>query len=447
MANRARMPFRLLRQGAALLRFRLLPYDAFSGSGVSLLALLAANIVLGIGWERFSVRGTPVDFNPSSLLAPLAFLLLYLLLIGISARQPRAALRLMLAFAACTLPLSLLQLLAGELVFHVAPLPAAYAWPAWWAIMLLPTLWQALALGRHALSRLRFSAKATIFFMTAFIALSVTEALQGMQHSYWTPRYTQEEEDAPPITFDERLFFKQSTLLTTALSHLPAQRPGKRDVYILGVAGHGGQAVFDKEARLALATLSNRFDARGTLLLANRPDPSGDTPLATRLGVSTALQFIGREMNPQEDLLIIYMSSHGSRQFAFQLDQQPVDFDSITPRWLADELDRAHIQRRIVIVSACYAGGYIAPLANDDSLIMTAADSKNTSFGCSDDAELTWFGRALLTDALPKAGDLEAAFPRLQSLIREWEKRENYTPSNPQLYVGKRIRTWLAKSH
>lgn len=447
MLARLKALFRLIWQGIALLNFRLLSRRAFAGGIASLVLLLASNMVLVIAWERFTQQGGPVEFSSDGLLYSLTFTLLYLLLIGGSARQPRNALRLMLAYAATLLPLNLLQFLLDEVTSHAVSGATTLAWSVWWAVLLVPLLWQALALGRYAMSRLNFSARATLCFMIGFIALNIGEAWQGMHYPYWTPSYPPEVETPAPVSFNEPLFFRQSTLLNEALARLPAPRNGKRDVYILGIAGHGGQAVFDKEARLALATLSSRFEARGTLLLANRPSPDGDTPLATRFGVSSALQFLGKKMNPKEDLLILYMSSHGSKQFEFQLDQQPVDFEGITPDWLAAELRRANIQRRIVIVSACYSGGYVQPLANDDSLIMTAADTNHSSFGCSDDAELTWFGRALLTDALPKAASLEAAFPRLQSLIQEWEKRENFTPSNPQLFVGKRIRSWLAKSH
>ena len=59
-------------------------------------------------------------------------------------------------------------------------------------------------------------------------------------------------------------------------------------------------------------------------------------------------------------------------------------------------LDESHIRWRVIIVSACYSGIFIPVLKNDSTLIMTAADSRHSSFGCDDTRDLTYFGEALL---------------------------------------------------
>lgn len=433
----------LLGNGVRLLRGHEIHRRAFVASPALALVLLLAMEAMVLLAHWLEVDNKPAQFSPEHLVWTLAGALLMLALFAICRRRVGDTLRLAFAWLTCWLPLTLLQLLVWP-VLSASPLSATVVYWLGWVIGTAPALWIAIVLGRYALVQLQFSQRATIALMAGMLTLDIGVGWLASQHPYWRAFELPDYAALPaPKPFDEALYYEQPELLQAALGQLPPQRPGTRDAYLLTVAGHGNQAVFDKEARLAQAVLGKHFDALGSIRLANRPDTAGDTPLATRTSVALAIRNIGKIIDPSEDLLVIYLTSHGSSSFEFQLDQAPTDFEPITPQWLAGELAHAGIQRRVVIVSACYSGGYVRPLANEDSLVMTAADSTHTSFGCSDDAELTWFGRALLTDALPKAGSLEAAYPKLQQLISQWETRDELTPSNPQFFIGTRLREWL----
>src|SRR5262249_36595298 len=132
-----------------------------------------------------------------------------------------------------------------------------------------------------------------------------------------------------------------------------------------------------------------------------------------------------------------YLTSHGSREAGIYVHTgvTPADND-LAPDNVRSALDDAGIRWRIVIVSACYAGVFVEPLKSDTTLIITAADSLNTSFGCADDRDLTYFGEAFLRDALPKAPSLETAFEQARKEIAERETEEKLMPSNPQMWVG-----------
>ncbi len=114
------------------------------------------------------------------------------------------------------------------------------------------------------------------------------------------------------------------------------------------------------------------------------------------------------------------------------------------PPDLQEILDESRIKWRIVIVSACYAGVFLDELKSDTTLIVTAADSDHSSFGCDDSRELTWFGEAFLRDSLPGADSFEAAFKQAASLIQQRETAAHQTHSNPQLFVGPLMRAKLA---
>jgi hypothetical protein len=98
----------------------------------------------------------------------------------------------------------------------------------------------------------------------------------------------------------------------------------------------------------------------------------------------------------------------------------------------------------VIVVSACYAGNFVEPLRNDNTIILTAAAADRTSFGCSDENDLTYFGEAFYRDALPKAASLRAAFETARAAILERETREGETHSNPQAYFGAAMEQKLA---
>ena len=115
-------------------------------------------------------------------------------------------------------------------------------------------------------------------------------------------------------------------------------------------------------------------------------------------------------------------------------------------------LDELGIRYRVIAVSACYSGGWIGPLQNEDTLIMTAADSEHTSYGCGSKSELTFFGRAVFDEQLRKTLSFEQAFNAAVPVIRQREIAEKKDDgfSNPQIFVGKNVRVILddlAKGH
>jgi hypothetical protein len=144
-------------------------------------------------------------------------------------------------------------------------------------------------------------------------------------------------------------------------------------------------------------------------------------------------------MNPQEDVLFLFMTSHGSPGTGFALEAEGDAFGTIGPNKLARMLEDSGIRNRVVVVSACFSGQFVPTLANDDTVVITAAAADRSSFGCTDRAEWTWFGEAFFLRALPEMRRFVDAFRRARVIVTEMEERENQTPSNPQISVGRRI--------
>ena len=75
---------------------------------------------------------------------------------------------------------------------------------------------------------------------------------------------------------------------------------------------------------------------------------------------------------------------------------------------------------------------------------MTAASAENESFGCSDDADLTYFGRAYFERSLPSSDSFASAFAKARDLIYEWEL-DRGEHSEPQIHEPRAILQHLAR--
>jgi hypothetical protein len=148
-------------------------------------------------------------------------------------------------------------------------------------------------------------------------------------------------------------------------------------------------------------------------------------------------------MNKDDDVLLLVMTSHGvPTGFGLRLPSQLVV--ELTPREVATALDNEGIKNRVVIVSACYAGIFVPPLANDNTIVLTAADATHTSFGCAPERDWTYFGDAFFRQSLRPGRDLQHAFDNARVLIQGWELMDHVQPSNPQGHFGPALVTKLA---
>ena len=231
-------------------------------------------------------------------------------------------------------------------------------------------------------------------------------------------------------------------LLSEALNRMPAPEPGSAKAYFLGIAGDGSQSVFRREIEFVHQQLDQRYElADRSILLVNHHDTAAVWPLATRLSISQALSTLGQMMNVERDVLFLYMTSHGSKEHDFYLNHDSIKLPDISPTELKAMLDQAGIRWRVLMVSSCYSGGFVPVLQNETTMLITAADSESKSFGCSEDSELTYFGRALFQEVLAKDVSLPLvdAYPKAANLIAEWEREEERDPSNPQLSAPEKI--------
>ena len=230
--------------------------------------------------------------------------------------------------------------------------------------------------------------------------------------------------------------------LDAALAGLAAQRRGTVDAYVL-VAALDSDPVFAREAREAGRVLSRRYGADGrTLVLAGPDGTNADLPLGTMNSLAIALARLAEVMDTDEDVLVLFTTSHGA-QLGLAMHHGDTSYGILSPQRLHAILSELGLERRILILNACYSGVFIPHLQGDNTAIATAAAFNRTSFGCQADNDWTYFGDALVNRELRQPQSFTAAVRAAQVRIVGWEVADNLTPSLPQLSIGRNVASWL----
>ncbi|PTS86116.1 peptidase C13 [Pseudomonas sp. HMWF032] len=230
---------------------------------------------------------------------------------------------------------------------------------------------------------------------------------------------------------------EQGRLLDAAIANLPASTPAI-ELYALTLAGDGKQSVFMREADYVGNLLQERFAAHGLITLVNHRDHLADRPLATSASLGRSVQALA-ERSGKEDLIFIYLTSHGSAQHELNLDQPRLQLNDLPASELATLLEPLKDRHKVLVISACYSGGFIPKLQDDKTLVITAARADRVSFGCSEENDFTYFGRALFAEALQQTDDLQRAFKLAQASVAEREKADGFEASEPQIWPAKAV--------
>jgi hypothetical protein len=249
----------------------------------------------------------------------------------------------------------------------------------------------------------------------------------------------------------EKLIYNQPTILKKALTNIAKGVDGQPELFFLAIAGYGEQDVFMREVLAVNHLIQGKFNSeKRSLVLVNNAKTIDQYPIATVTSVKQSLSLLAEKMNVDEDVLMVFMTSHGSKaeekkphQFSISLD--PLVLQQITPSILKTALEAAGIKHRVIIVSACYSGGFIPELQTPDSLLISASHAERNSFGCADENEWTDFGKAYFSEAFQQESSLIGAFEHAKKVIAEREKKENLVHSEPQIYVGQNIENTLKK--
>jgi hypothetical protein len=436
--------FDLARNVAAGFRLALwLPVRRWHFRTSVLQAFLLLALSLGIGLTHdFAATWPDNELNPDGLVFEAAMYFLFLLsvgLIGAAEDRPERALTLAVLILSISptgfVAYTLLSAGADSLIGADGQHLALVVYLAWYLAVVARSFGFVLKPGwARGVVLLLFYAACNIvpWFLLPGAAL-------------WRPAGAEAAYAEPlPAPDDEDLLLRQSAALDAQLLSLAAQRPGVVDVYFLGVAGDAAEEVFLNEASHARRVFGERFDARGrSLLLANHRRTLDTLPVAAVRTIAAAISRLAETMDPAEDLLVLFLTSHGVEDGGLVLDLDFRPLTPLSPAVLRQALDDAGVQWRVVIVSACFSGAFVDALRGPRSLVISAARADRNSFGCGHDGDYTYFGRAFLEQELPRADSIAAAFEGARRRVDARERSERRVPSEPQIWVGEEIGPFL----
>lgn len=363
------------------------------------------------------------------------------------AGRSRQTLDLLIAVVALSIPIDLL----GSGLAAVANLDEVSRLVRQWGFVmgLLPFLWLALAAAAvavrlFAIERSRWLAVGWLTALILIWPLTENEFARSLWRAPYNDASEAEYQRKHMALTGEDAFYLQPRLLERELSDIAPGTPGRIELFFVGVAGDASQDVFMKEIKTVRSLFAERFGTAGHgAALINNAQTVTTGPIASTTALEQTLSRVGKVMNRDEDILFLFLTSHGSRQHRFQLDFWPMRFNKLDPQRLRQMLDGAGIKRRVVVVSACYSGGYIDALKDEHTLVITSAAADKTSFGCSNEAEMTEFGRAYFADALLKTDSFIEAFELARQDVAAREVKEGREASNPQMAVGEGARQAL----
>ena len=220
--------------------------------------------------------------------------------------------------------------------------------------------------------------------------------------------------------------------LMTAGQPVAAMAAGARAA-VVALALWSDGSVFRSEANGAARVVAARYGRGGPVIVRVNTRKSF---AAGPRGMVQALARAERGMDTDHDVLVLILSSHGAPQGIAEKGGRVEGL--LAPESLRAVLDHSAFRHKVLIVSACYAGIF-TPLANDDTLVITAADATHPSFGCEEGRTWTYFGDAFFNVALRQPGSLTERFEAAKVLIRSREEAQGFDPSNPQIAGGANV--------
>lgn len=356
-----------------------------------------------------------------------------------------------------SLPRLLVMILASGLIidlfyfpFYAALSHATAENGAWlWAAYYIASLWLLAAVFRIVRQFYKQPVPSAVYLVTLFALFTLFLAGLLPTRELYFPLEPEDEASsysrAGKLNVED-VFYRQPGLVDKALADMRPQRRGRTDLYFVGFAGQADEKVFANEVRFAQELLDRRFGTEGrSLALVNGVDVVAAAPLANAHNLEAVLQGVGKRMNRDEDVLFLYLSSHGAQNHSLSVSFWPMKFNDLKAEELKAMLDKSGIRNRVIVVSACYSGGFLDVLKDDNTLVMTASSRDHVSYGCGDATQYTYFGEAYFVKSLSHSDSFISAFEDARRLIETREKSEGKGRSGPQIYIGKNIEQKLHK--
>jgi Peptidase C13 family len=203
------------------------------------------------------------------------------------------------------------------------------------------------------------------------------------------------------------------------------------------VAGDTAQPVFDNAVRAVNLWLAEHGVAAPDIHRLSASAGPGDPAVEP----ATLAQVLGRigglRARPGEGCFV-FITSHGGRGEGIYLSRND---EILRPDALARVLAAGCAAvPTVVVISGCYSGSFAqGAMTAPNRIVLTAARSDRSSFGCTADRIYTVFDACLL-GVLPHAATWRAVFDETKDCVQRRERQDGETPSLPQAWFGAAVR-------
>ena len=421
--------------------------EATRADGGQLVGLFVLNLAAGLAYDIYAVYPGAGRIDLSGLPASSFWALPLLLSAWLIAHMDRGydADRRVLPLAVSGFALACLGSIATTALAVWADYSAAvdlrYQWLVW-----VPPLWVTIAwaFGAPRMAGLRRWRAVAAAALAALVVMGPQWTADAGARLWVAADSDAGGAPADQPAAGEQILYGQADLLEDALDRIAPGRPGTTELYSITFAGSGSEDVFLSEALGVNEIMADLFDTGDrSVVLANSQKHPGEAPFATVTALQRTLATMAERMDDGEDILFLFLTSHGAPDHTLEVSLAPYQLESLTPARLRGLLDESGIRFRVIVVSACYSGGFVQALAGPETMVITASRADRTSFGCRDGEQWTDFGRAFFKEALPATGSFEGALRRARELIAKREAAAKLSPSEPQIFVGGAIRERL----
>lgn len=440
-----------IRAGIKVSLFRTITIDQLAVSWTQVVGLLVLSVLLPLGTQILKV-GANGEFSAGGLTGVLflfPIIVVTAALVAKLARQDEKTLALVIVLLSANLAIELsitllLHLLKTLSITHVYNEYRFYVddiWGGWLALAAFLIIRRMLQLPRK-----QGLVAALIVGFLILIPLNYV----WMDRTLWSKPYDADDYKERMSIYgaaaEEDILYLQPKLLSDQLKNILPGQPGTNNIYFVGVAGYSEQDVFMKEINSVDKLFEERFgSATHAIKLINNRSTLKTTPMASTTSLKATIQRMGEVMNPDSDILFLYLTSHGSEEHTFSIEFPPLQLKNLEPKVLRQILDEAGIKWRVIVIAACYSGGFIDTVQSDNTLVITAAAKNRTSFGCSNENDYTYFGKAYFVDGLKDTDSFIKAFDVAKDTVTKREIKDGFEPSNPQISIGKNIEAELSR--
>jgi Peptidase C13 family len=167
-------------------------------------------------------------------------------------------------------------------------------------------------------------------------------------------------------------------------------------------------------------------------------------PYSTMENMALVLAKVTALARPQ-DKVVILMTTHGNVDL-LSINFSEKYYPSVDSKWINRNLNGLRGKPTLLLLSACYSGSFIDPLAGPSRIILTASAKDRSSFGCQFQSTNTYFIDSLLNQPTFLDSSIVQLMNTAKLEVDKREKEQKLTPpSLPQMSIGRAARDWASQ--